>query len=674
MTHEKAFTSHPFQNYSDSSQHDVFDYDTAFSRNLGWLTESEQQILRQKRVAIAGLGGVGGIHLHTLARLGVAKFHLADYDHFELPNINRQANAFVSTAGQPKASVAERIAKDINPECEISAFEDGINENNIDTFLKNVDLFIDALDFFVMDIRERIYKKAYERDIPSIVAGPLGLGTAFLYFLPQRMTFEEYFRLDGEPDQRKYIKFMLGLAPRGLHRSALVDSSRVNFQAHKGPSTAMACQLCAGVAATQAMKLLLGRGPLKPAPYYHQFDPYRERYVVGFCPGGNANPLRRVKVHLAGKWIDRLSARARPEEDTLPEDAPVSVKVLDGARWAPSGDNAQPWRFEEVQAHRFRIRLLGHGDNIYQFAGGRPNLLAFGGLLEAVALEAGRYGYAPDWTLENASGDPAATVTLRHRQAISASPYAALLRSRSVDRGRYLRTPLTAQQKTLLELAAGEEYELLWIEAADKRRAMARLNAKAAALRMSLPECHRVHQDALDTQSPFSRSGLPLESLRLDPLTTRIMRWAVESWKRAKVLNNLLAGKHWVAWQMDHRPSVDCAAHVALIRRDRSRPATSADWVQAGRAMLRFWLEAERLGLVLQPQFAALCFAYYAKHGLEFSEHRTAMRRARAILGRFESLCGQPDDVAFVGRIGLPRRRFAASRSLRRPLKTLLRP
>ena len=49
----------------------AFDYHTAFSRNIGWLTQAEQEQLRHTRIAIAGMGGVGGIHLITLARLGV---------------------------------------------------------------------------------------------------------------------------------------------------------------------------------------------------------------------------------------------------------------------------------------------------------------------------------------------------------------------------------------------------------------------------------------------------------------------------------------------------------------------------------------------------------------------------------------------------------------------------
>lgn len=74
-----------------------FNYEEAFSRNLGWITEREREILRHKTVAIAGMGGVGGAHALTLARLGICHFHISDMDHFELANFNRQAGAFMST-------------------------------------------------------------------------------------------------------------------------------------------------------------------------------------------------------------------------------------------------------------------------------------------------------------------------------------------------------------------------------------------------------------------------------------------------------------------------------------------------------------------------------------------------------------------------------------------------
>jgi tRNA A37 threonylcarbamoyladenosine dehydratase len=58
----------------------AFSYEEAFSRNLGWVTSAEQERLRDARVCIAGLGGVGGIYLLTLARLGVGRFSIADFD------------------------------------------------------------------------------------------------------------------------------------------------------------------------------------------------------------------------------------------------------------------------------------------------------------------------------------------------------------------------------------------------------------------------------------------------------------------------------------------------------------------------------------------------------------------------------------------------------------------
>ena len=92
----------------------MFNYDDAFSRNIGWVTELEQQRLRQSRVAIGGLGGVGGVHLLTLARLGIGRFSIADFDVFDIVNFNRQVGATVSSLKHPKIDVLADMVKDIN--------------------------------------------------------------------------------------------------------------------------------------------------------------------------------------------------------------------------------------------------------------------------------------------------------------------------------------------------------------------------------------------------------------------------------------------------------------------------------------------------------------------------------------------------------------------------------
>lgn len=130
----------------------MFSYDEAFSRNIGWVTEAEQQRLRQARVAIGGLG-VGGVHLLTLARLGIGRFAIADFDVFDIANFNRQVGATVSSLHRPKIDVLQGMARDINPEVELSLFPDGVQEDTLDEFLKGVDIYVDGLDFFAFSAR-----------------------------------------------------------------------------------------------------------------------------------------------------------------------------------------------------------------------------------------------------------------------------------------------------------------------------------------------------------------------------------------------------------------------------------------------------------------------------------------------------------------------------------------
>ncbi|AFL76086.1 ThiF family adenylyltransferase [Thiocystis violascens] len=283
-----------------------FNYTEAFSRNIGWITDAEQQILRGKRVAIAGMGGVGGAHLLTLTRLGVGKFYIADLDTFELANFNRQVGATTATLGQQKVEVLFRQALEINPELDLRMFPTGLNTDNLDDFLRDVDLFVDGLDFFAPDIRSLAFGRCHALGIPAITAGPIGMGAPYLIFLPGGMSFEQYFRLDGQPVERQYVNFLLGLTPTALHRGYLVEPGRLNLAGRSGPSTGMACQLCAGIVGIEALKILLGRSPVHAAPWYQIFDAYRGRYIRGRLRWGNRGPLQTIK-----RWIAYRAVRQR---------------------------------------------------------------------------------------------------------------------------------------------------------------------------------------------------------------------------------------------------------------------------------------------------------------------------------------------------------------------------
>lgn len=276
-----------------------FDYHVALTRNRGWVTEEEQERLHAARVAIAGMGGVGGSHLLTLTRLGIGNFHVADFDRFELHNMNRQAGAMLSRLGQPKVDVLAEMAADINPELNIARFPEGVTESNLDAFLDNVDVYVDGLDFFSLDIRQSVFDGCRTRGIPAVTAAPLGMGAALLVFMPDGPSFDDYFRLKGHPPAEQALRFALGLAPTAQQFTYLAEAGHVDLANERGPSTAMGCELCAGVTATEVLKLVLGRGPIRAVPWVSHFDAYLGRLRRTWRPGGNANPLQRLRLAVA---------------------------------------------------------------------------------------------------------------------------------------------------------------------------------------------------------------------------------------------------------------------------------------------------------------------------------------------------------------------------------------
>lgn len=270
----------------------VFDYERAFSRNIGWVTLEEQAKLRQARVGIAGLGGVGGAHLLTLARLGLTKFHISDFDDFDIHNLNRQAGAFMPFMGKSKMESIAKMALDINPEIEFKFFPKGVQPDNVDEFLDGLDVYVDGLDFFALTARRMVFHKCRRKGIPALTAAPLGIGTAFLYFDPKGMSFEDYFKVHGHETNEQYARFIAGLSPAMLNRDYLVAPESVNFKEKRGPSTIMACDLCAGVMGASVLKVLLGRGDIKAVPWGMQFDAYHQKLKFTWRPWGNSNPLQ----------------------------------------------------------------------------------------------------------------------------------------------------------------------------------------------------------------------------------------------------------------------------------------------------------------------------------------------------------------------------------------------
>ena len=140
-----------------------------FSRNELIWGKKAQDTLKEKQIAVFGLGGVGGYALESLARSGIGYFTIVDFDKVSVTNINRQIIALHSTVGENKAKLFKERLLDINPDVKINVIENFYNTRLNDLiFAEKVDFVVDAIDTMRSKIELLTYCK--NNDIPVVTS------------------------------------------------------------------------------------------------------------------------------------------------------------------------------------------------------------------------------------------------------------------------------------------------------------------------------------------------------------------------------------------------------------------------------------------------------------------------------------------------------------------------
>ena len=123
--------------------------------------------IKNLKVLIIGVGGVGGYAAESLARCGVSNITIVDYDRIDITNINRQIIALHSTIGKKKVDVLSTRIKDINPNCQVKTYDLFIDSSNIQLiFDADYDYILDCCD--TIKSKELIIREAVKRKIKII--------------------------------------------------------------------------------------------------------------------------------------------------------------------------------------------------------------------------------------------------------------------------------------------------------------------------------------------------------------------------------------------------------------------------------------------------------------------------------------------------------------------------
>ena len=191
-------------------------YEELFTRNIGFVDENEQTLLRTARVAVCGVGGMGGVVAQVLARAGVGSLAILDKDRFEPSNNNRQVYAHAGTWGRTKVEVtAEELAR-VNPALDVRAF-DHFGDDNVADVLDGVHVAVNGMDELPACLR--LWRGARARGIPVVDAWSAPLPNVFVL------------RPD-EPGPEDFLEYPTrGLSPEDLP-PALVDECKLREALH----------------------------------------------------------------------------------------------------------------------------------------------------------------------------------------------------------------------------------------------------------------------------------------------------------------------------------------------------------------------------------------------------------------------------------------------------------
>lgn len=172
---------------------EVYMFAERYDRNKPIISRDQQEVLQKSKVALCGLGGLGGWQALYLARLGIGNLLLIDGDDFHASNLNRQAFAFEENLGQAKVFAAEQGLKKINSELQITSLNLFLDQEDQVDYFQGVDLILDGSDN--IKLRTLIESYANQLDIAWVHGAISGWEGQYGIFLPGVKAMEKLYPL-----------------------------------------------------------------------------------------------------------------------------------------------------------------------------------------------------------------------------------------------------------------------------------------------------------------------------------------------------------------------------------------------------------------------------------------------------------------------------------------------
>lgn len=268
-------------------------YDVRTARNRYWLGgELGQRKLRNLRIAVAGLGGMGSNIAELLVRAGVGHLRIADPDTIEVTNLNRQVIANSRTIGKTKVAASVEELRRIAQDYELVAYEQGVTEEMVEEFVEGCDAIVDEIDVFPLEAHLILHRAARRRGIPIYSSYVVGVGIHLYKFHGEDFILEDFLdRAEKElwkSPTAEYLVRKIGHPlpsyAQGERGAGYVEEIRKGTVPIFGPSTLLGQSLLTIRMMNDLLGLAGTDGPVTPCmPEFLVLDPKDLSFKVARC-------------------------------------------------------------------------------------------------------------------------------------------------------------------------------------------------------------------------------------------------------------------------------------------------------------------------------------------------------------------------------------------------------
>lgn len=322
-------------------------------------------------------------------------------------------------------------------------------------------------------------------------------------------------------------------------------------------------------------------------------------------------------------------------------------EILDLARWAPSADNSQPWRFEILNNNSSIVYgYIPEDLKEYDFKGNYSHF-AFGCLLETIKQAASerKLGVQIEELNESSTNLLKYIITVEDTPPEGNSDLHHYIKTRTSNRFPFSPTVLAPEEKAMLEQSLPAGFRCQWIESFNDKSVFAKLNFNFASF------AHPERSGIIEWGKNESTSHIPDEALGLAAPNLWMARQLNQTKKRQEISRNYLGADLMSSALGFFVPSLLSGCHVALIKENLTDDYH--DYILTGEAFQKFWLTATKQGIALQMETGPLAFSRQVWKGNKFTEDEKDWLKAEKMAVLLKSLLGiNADHTVMLARLG----------------------